>query len=191
MNGDARPKKDFFMLPSKSARSRRNSDPPDWNIGYTTREHLCLDLDNTSFFKTENLVKLLMCQYPFLGDALIMCSSKPKLRISYRPDTILVPNMKVRRHNYHVIFNNSIDYEMSCKIIEALAELDVIARDFTRIRQMRNDMTLRVSRTVNMQHTKPAPTLEKYVVNPHAINRGDGIMRYMTLRLCFDALTSS
>jgi hypothetical protein len=148
-------------------------------------------LDNTSYFKTENFVKLLMREYPYLGDALIMCSSKPKFVERLRHIGTYVPTTLVRRHNYHVIFNNSIDYEMSCKIIETLAELDVIARDFIRIRQMRNDMTLRVSPTVNMQYTKPAPTLEKLVVNPYAINKGDGIMRYIALRLCFGTLTSN
>jgi hypothetical protein len=170
---------------------KRNSDAPDWNVGYTTREHLCLDLDNTSYFKTHHLTLSLMREYPFLGDALILCSSTRKLNTCLRYRAGSPVQVWTVRNNYHAIFNNRIDYEMSCKIIETLAELDVIARDFTRIRQMRNDMTLRVSPTVNMQHTKPAPTLEKLVVNPYAINRGDGIMRYMALRLCFGSIFSN
>jgi hypothetical protein len=129
-----------------------------------------------------------MQEYPYLGDALIMCSSKPSFVERRKHLPMQLPAPLVRRHNYHVIFNNFIDYEASCKIIETLAELDVLNREYVRIRQMRNDMTLRVSPTVNMQHTKQAPTLETYMVNPYAINRGDGIMRYIALRLCFGSL---
>ncbi len=161
--------------------AKRNSDRPDWNIGYTTREHLCLDLDNTSFFKTRNLAEMLMREYPHLGHALILCSSEPKFirRLKHLP--MQLPEVLTRRHNYHVVFNNFISYEASCKIIETLAELDVINREYIRIRQMRNDMTLRVSKTVNMQYTKPKPELLRFIINPYSARQDDGISRYMQL----------
>ena len=162
----------------------RNCEKPDWNIGYTTREHLCLDLDNTSFFKTENLVEMLMREHPELGHAVIMCSSKPSFfeRLCYMPCQI--PRNVVKRCNYHVVFNNFIDYEASCRIIETLAEIDVVNREYVRIRQMRNDMTLRVSKTVNMWHTKPKPKLLRFIINPYATKQDEGIKRYMTLFNC-------
>lgn len=164
--------------------AKRNSDLPDWNIGYTTREHLCLDLDNTSFFKTRNLAEMLMREYPHLGHALILCSSEPKFiqRLKHLP--MQLPTPLIYRHNYHIVFNNFIDYEASCKIIETLAELDVVNREYMRIREMRNDMTLRVSQTVNMQHTKPKPKLLRYIINPYSTRQDEGIKRYITLFNC-------
>lgn len=164
--------------------AKQNSDLPDWNIGYTTREHLCLDLDNTSYFKVENLVETLMREHPELGHAVIMESSTHKFVQRLKHLLMQPAGIITRRHNYHVVFNNFLPYEQSCRIIETLAELDVIARDFIRIRQMRNDMTLRVSRTVNMQHTKPKPKLLKYIINPYSTRQDEGIKRYMTLFNC-------
>lgn len=176
---------------------------PDWNIGYTTREHLCIDLDNTSYFKTSLLVDMIMQEYPEVGHAIILCSSTStqktrtkELRWSTNQDLELredeninrwiyppnsLPVKRVQRDNYHVVFNNFIGYEKCCKIIETLALLSVISEAYIKIREMRNDMTLRVSQTVNMQYTKPKPKMLKYVINPYTTRQDEGIESYMHL----------
>lgn len=159
----------------------RNSDTPTWNIGYTTRDHLCLDLDNTSYYDVTRLVKLIMHSYPETGDAIILLSSKGKYaaKMNYRPTGEKV--FLVKRNCYHAIFNNIIPYERSCQIIETLAELDAIPRDMVRIRTMRNDMTTRVSKTVNCYFTKSKPDLLCYVHNGYTKIRGFGIELFMAL----------
>ena len=47
-------------------------------IGYTTREHLILDLDNTSLIKVIDLACKLMYDYPEIGKCQIMQSSQEK-----------------------------------------------------------------------------------------------------------------
>lgn len=164
-------------------RLSNNPDPPAWNIGYTTRHHLCLDLDNTSINKVFGLTKMLQEYYPYVGDALIMVSSMGTLKqkYTYPPGSLL--QLKTARNNYHVIFNNFIDYKLSCHIIETLAYLGVINIEYIRIRSMRNDMTLRVSNTVNMDYTKPAPYPLGFVINEHCDIEDGAIFIYLDFLL--------
>jgi hypothetical protein len=160
----------------------QNQDSPTWNIGYTTRNHLCLDLDNTSYFKVKSLVNLLMCSYPEIGDCIILLSSSGKLKLKWNYPPCKMPTLTVKRENYHVVFNNNLPYETCCKIIETLAFLDVISEEFIRIREMRNDMTLRVSKTVNATYTKPKPLWMEYVYNYNCKEKGKGISNYWRLK---------
>jgi len=95
-----------------------------------------------------------------------------------------LPYHKVKRDSFHLIFNNTIPYEESCKIIETLARLDVISEAFIRIREMRNDMTLRVSKTVNVTHVKPPPQIVGYKINYKVPKKGNGIGLYLALLNC-------
>lgn len=158
---------------------------PEWVVGYTTRNHLLLDLDDTSYFKVERLVDMLMRSYPAIGNALILRSSSPREKVEERVHPLLGYSVKHKRHNYHVVFNNFVDYEYSCGIIETLAELDVINKDYVKIRFMRQDMTLRTSHTVKVEETTPAPHMMKFVINPYSIKQDNGIYLYMQLYKCF------
>jgi hypothetical protein len=154
---------------------------PSWNIGYTTKDHLCIDLDNTSFFKVYNLVKMIMSEYPNVGDCLILSSSYQKqvLKWNYPPCQNMM--LKVKRDNFHVIFDNFIGYEMCCKIIENLAYLGVINEQYIRIREMRNDMTIRVSKTECVEYTKRKPMIIGYVLNENTKKRDKGIDAFIAL----------
>jgi hypothetical protein len=154
---------------------------PDWNIGYTTKEHLCLDLDNTSFFKVSNLVRMIMQHYHEVGNALILVSSRPFFNGKWIYPPYNVPQFKVQKHNYHVIFNNYIGYENCCKIIETLANLGIINEQYVRIRQMRNDMTIRTSKTECVGHTKHKPYPIEFVVNQWCKKEDFGISDFMLL----------
>lgn len=161
---------------------KANTDEPDWNIGYTTRNHLCLDFDNTSYFKVANLVKILMRNYPEIGDCITLVSSRPPQLERWKYPPGKPPQKQTRAHNYHVVFNNRLSYERSCKIIETLAYLGVLDEAYIKIREMRNDMTLRVSQTVNVEQTKPKPALIEYIQNPYCKINGKGIFLYNRLR---------
>jgi len=158
---------------------------PDWNIGYTTREHLCLDLDNTSVTKVFNLIDMLMQNYPQLGNALVLESSSGKLceKWNYLVSGFL--EFHVKRSNYHIIFNNYVGYEFCCHVIETLAELGVINKEYIRIREMRNDMTIRVSQTVNVEGVKQKPRIICLIINPFCEQKTAGIYRFLRLfKLC-------
>lgn len=154
---------------------------PCWNIGYTTKEHLCIDLDNTSFFNVTQLIKIIMLHYPQVGHALIMVSSMPKQveKWNYPPEK--TPIFRRSKYNYHVIFNNFIGYESCCKIIETLAFLGIINEQYVRIREMRNDMTIRTSKTVCVTHVKHKPYPIDFIFNYNCKKEDNGITQFMKL----------
>jgi hypothetical protein len=123
-----------------------------------------------------------MSSYPEIGDCIIMQSSTVKLIERWIYPVRQQPQKRVKRDNYHVIFDNLLPYETSCKIIETLAFLDVIHKEFIRIREMRNDMTLRVSKTVCVEYTKPKPVWIEYIQNKQCKTDGKGIYLYTRLR---------
>lgn len=163
-------------------KNTQNATKPDWNIGYTTKNHLCLDFDNTTYFKVRSIIKLLMASYPDIGDCIILESSSPKQREywSYPPNSPICKRRKAQ--NYHAVFNNFVTYERSCHIIETLAFLGVLNEEYVRIREMRNDMTLRVSKTVNVEYVKPKPVFLEYIQNHNCNTNGKGIYYYNQLR---------
>lgn len=158
---------------------------PDWVVGYTTRNHLIIDLDNTSHYKVRCLVKLLMQQYPEIGDCLILRSSQNTYKEKWNYPVLQNPKLITVRDNYHVVFNNKLSYEECCKIIENLAYLGAINEDYVNIRNMRQDMTLRVSEIVNTFNVKPKPQFTEYIENPYCKTNGKGIYSYNRLRRLF------
>lgn len=181
----------------------QNLNEADWNIGYTTRSHLCLDLDNTSLMKVYGLVELLMQNYHEIGNALILESSSGKLseKWNYKPKfdgksvevsgkSVMQADLciftmhlekRIKRSNYHVIFNDTIPYSKSCDIIECLAELDVLNHEYVNIRRMRNDMTIRISKTINTLSVKSKPRILDVVVNPYTMQKSGGIYKFLCL----------
>ena len=154
---------------------------PCWNIGYTTKEHLCIDLDNTSFFKVRRLALMIMKDYPQIGNCLIVKSSYQKLRETWVYRVMEGMKKVVKRHNYHLVFNNFIGYNKCCEIICNLADLGVINEQYTKIRQMRNDMTLRTSKTVCVGYVKQAPEIIELLPNIYNKKEDTGIKDYSEL----------
>lgn len=163
---------------------------PNIIIGYTTRKHLLLDLDNTTFNKAEYIIKLIQKKWSKVGDCLIMQSSTNKSG-NNRPiyDSLICEFTSVMG-NYHLIFDNYIGYNLCCKIIETLATLDILNADYVKIRTLRGDMTLRVSPIINIDGTKHIPINVGYICNNH-LNRADGGIRdYLNLfRICRSLFT--
>lgn len=158
---------------------KQPTNKPDWIIGYTTRKHLCIDLDNTSFYKVAKLVYMIMQNFSCVGCCLIMESSTCQYsqKLFYHP---LKPiETTTKRANYHIIFDNKIPYETSCKIIETLAVLGVINKEYVRIRQFRNDMTIRTTKAEYTTGTKPAPKISMLLPNIHTKKMGNGIESFL------------
>jgi hypothetical protein len=126
-------------------------------IGYTTRRHLLLDLDNTSEDKVNWLANMIMDEWPEVGDCLVLCSSESPLQVELKYSWDNRPWIRVTRSNYHLVFDNIIGYNKACKIIETLEGLNILQRDYSKIRAFRGDMTLRVSEAALSTGVKPAP----------------------------------
>lgn len=151
-------------------------------VGYTTRRHLLLDLDNTSLEKANRLANMIMDEWPEVGDCLVLRSSESPLRIEVKYSWNNQPWISVTRSSYHLVFDNVIGYNKACRICETLAELKILQRDYMRIRQFRGDMTLRVSEAALSTGVKPAPKPVEYLINTRQKWRDRRIDEYLSFR---------
>ena len=154
-------------------------------IGYTTRSHLLLDLDDTSFIKARRLATLLQEEYPELGDVLIVESSPGYPGRNYWKVTNVGVVPYPALPSYHLIFDNDIGYARCCEIITTLANLDVIDKEFIEIREFRGDMTLRVSERPERVRTIPKPKAVYFKRGGKSSYGIQGISRYLLLASAF------
>lgn len=158
-------------------------------LGYTTRRHLILDLDNTSLDYARRMARMIQREYPKVGDCLIV-------RTSDKPDRVRLiynkwgrPLVRHDRQNFHLVFDNLIGYNSCCRIIVTLAGLGILNRDYVRIREFRGDMTLRVSEAYLMDEVKPVPDVLEWVINK-VPRVGDGyIDHYLKFRKIGESLS--
>jgi len=127
--------------------------------GYSTSQHLLLDLDNTTLSKVKKFVKLLQEQYPEIGSALICESTPPKSAdVFLQHCTGLHKSLQQRElGSYHVIFSDKLSWNKIMRIVRTLAWLQVLNKDYIKIRGFRGDLTLRISPKVTSDGTKPKP----------------------------------
>jgi hypothetical protein len=150
-------------------------------IGYTTRSHLLLDLDETSYYDAVRLARLLMRNYPDLGCCLVVESSTPSARSYLKYDAQGVPHEKLTYQNYHLVFDAPVGYERCVHIIDTLVDLDVLAPEFKEIRGFRGDMTLRVSEKILHHRVIPAPKPRKLLANMATLGDFENIYKYCML----------
>lgn len=152
---------------------------PHLTIGYTTRRHLLLDLDNTTRLKAERLARQIQNLAPETGDALILISSSQTLQERVQYSKYNKPYVRVKKDNYHIVFDNAIGYNKCVQIIDILADLNILNRDYKKIRGWRGDMTLRVSPVVLSNKHKPIPTIVSLIKNPNGTRRDGYIWQYL------------
>lgn len=87
--------------------------------------------------------------------------------------------MIYRRDNFHLVFDNAIGYNLSCRICKVLAGIGILERDYVKIREFRGDMTLRVGPAVLTEETKPVPVDLHQVFNPGETRTDGYITTYM------------
>jgi hypothetical protein len=153
---------------------------PHLVLGYTTRSHLLLDLDNCSLLQAVGLAKLVMASWHQVGDCLVVLSSVSPLVPAY-PEHYH-DGVKLARtcSSYHLVFSAPIGYEACMEIIEVLAGLDVLNKDYVKIRQFRGDMTLRTSHRAEMKRTVMVPRPVKILWNRKARGHYDVPKEYFT-----------
>jgi len=143
-------------------------------IGYTTRLHLLIDLDNTTLTKAIKLCTLIIEQYPKIGSALICLSSEKPYRQWLRYTSTARPLIVRSLPSYHIIFDNVVGYNLCCRILETLAGLDILNEDYAKIRDFRGDMTLRISPAICTDEVKLMPIPKAYIRN-HRCRKHDGM----------------
>lgn len=126
-------------------------------LGYTARDHLLLDLDKTTQSKAHQLAKLIMREWPVVGDCLLVRSSYTQSTTTPRMIRRGFPTITKKTASYHLVFDNLIGYNKFVHICETLAAFSILERSFLRMRYFRGDMTLRVSLVYQTDGVKEAP----------------------------------
>jgi len=162
--------------------SDRSTDRGFPIIGYTTRRHLILDLDNTTKQGARSIAHMIIKEWPKVGDALILSSSPGLDRIRLVYGKWGRPLLYHDRGNFHLIFDNGIGYNLSCKICQVLAVLNVLNRDYVRIREFRGDMTLRISPSRLYDEDKPIPHIVGWVINELTTRSDRYIEHYLKVK---------
>lgn len=144
-------------------------------VGYTTRRHLLVDLDNCTLTKAKGIARLVMERWNKVGDCLILRSSEGSHRITMIATAEPGHVIEYNRDNYMLVFDGQIGYNLCCKILETLAGLDVLNEAFMEIRLFRGDLTLRVSPKEYGDRYVPIPEPVSFVVNPWTVQH-DGLI---------------
>jgi hypothetical protein len=156
---------------------------PGWIVGYSTIEHLCLDLDNTTLTKAHKLVKLIMREWPEVGDCLIAFSGGGGKDGIFTTWWEPFKFTQCRRlYNFHAVFDNKLSWNKITKITRTLAACGVLERDYEKIRKWRGDLTIRVSAKCSRISPKPPPEPVLYICNPYAKEHHGYIDRYLAFR---------
>jgi hypothetical protein len=128
--------------------------------GYTTQDHLLIDLDNSSLWKAKQIAYMIMKEYPHIGDCLIVESSEK---------------------NHHLIFDAKLGWSTIHKIIMVLAGLEIVELNFAWVRELRHDLTLRISKKHYIDKTSEAPQILFLIPRPdHKRSVSYGIRKYLS-----------
>jgi hypothetical protein len=156
-------------------------------VGYTTRSHLLLDLDETSYYDVVRLARIIMRNYPDVGNCLVVESSTPSIRTYLKYDDKGVPHERLAYQNFHLVFDSPVGYDRCVAIIDTLVELNILAPEYKQIRMFRGDMTLRVSQKILHHRIIPAPKPRKLLANLGNMSDFENIYQYVTLiKACRD-----
>lgn len=89
---------------------------------------------------------------------------------------------------FHLIFDNSIGYNLATTIIKTLALKGVLNKDYEKIRGFRGDMTLRTSPAILTNKVKPCPTIVCYLDNVFTSRHDMNILEYCYFLMLTKAL---
>ena len=115
-------------------------------VGYSTRQHLLLDLDKShSTHSTIRLIKMIQKDWPCVGDCLISESSWD---------------------GFHCIFDDKLSWFKIMEICRVLQGLKILNRDYIKVRTFREDLTVRVSSIDRGEEKSEAPIPKIMLLSP-------------------------
>ncbi len=89
------------------------------------------------------------------------------------------------RH-YHLIFDNRISWERIVSIIETLAQLHVVEKNYLAVSTFRRDLTLRVSPKRGVDRIRPPPEPVEIINDSDSSPVSYGIPRYLLVLATFN-----
>lgn len=105
-------------------------------VGYTTQDHLLVDLDRCSYSRAKSIAITIMTEWTELGSVLLVRSSPL---------------------HYHLIFDKRVAWERLVHIIEVLADIGYVQKNYAQVRTFRRDLTLRISEKKGVDRLRPVP----------------------------------
>lgn len=122
---------------------------------------------------------MLFDEYPEVGDCLLLSTNNNEYRLDLKYNNFQRPYHKLNYRGYHAVFDNLIGYNKCCKIIEILAELRILNKDYSDIRRFRGDMTLRITPKVLKYSYKDYPKILFELVNENKKRKDGYILKYV------------
>lgn len=129
-------------------------------VGYTCQDHLLLDLDNIDYWRVERIAKMIQREWPKVGACAVVRSS---------------------RDHYHLVYDSRLSWDEIVHIIQTLAALSIVQKEYAYVRTFRRDLTLRVSEKRGVDRLRPVPEPMALLVPPAATSASYGIIRYLRL----------
>jgi hypothetical protein len=129
-------------------------------VGYTCQDHLLLDLDKTDFHRVRKIAAMIRKEWPYVGACLILNSS-----------TL----------NYHLVFDGQLSWDEIVHIIQTLATLGIVQKEYATVRTFRRDLTLRVSEKRGVDRLRPVPQPVELLIKAGVARPSFGIPRYLRL----------
>jgi hypothetical protein len=90
-----------------------------------------------------------------------------------------MPQPQRKASNFHLVFDNSIGFNLCVTIQHLLVSLGILQYEHIALRKNMGDMTLRVSETVESTGIKPAPEPLKVIKNIYCTRHDGNIRRYL------------
>jgi len=136
---------------------------------YTTTRHLLVDLDKVSAFQSRGLARMLIEQYPGLGDCLVV---------------------RCGDYSHHLVFDNILPFEYLNRVILLLWDLRIVNDEVLYFREQRGDFSLRVSQKLTENTDKTCPQPVFYLSNNMTQQKDSMIREYLKLLSIFNSSVS-
>jgi hypothetical protein len=104
--------------------------------GYTAQDHLLVDLDGCSLWQATQIAKMIMQEWQTVGDCLVIESSS---------------------NHYHLVYDSALNWQQIYDITQTLGQLGIVEKNFMWVRELRHDLTLRISPKMYREKQSPVP----------------------------------
>jgi hypothetical protein len=127
-------------------------------VGYTCQDHLLIDLDGCSLYKADRIARMIREEWPWVGMCLVVESSPM---------------------HHHLVYDSKLPWGMITSIVQTLAALGVVEKNYAQVRTFRRDLTLRVSDKHGVERYRPVPK-PLYLIGYNLVSgQPYGVRRYL------------
>jgi len=113
-------------------------------VGYSTRRHILVDIDNANVITLYRLPAIISRLLGY-SNYIVCLSSVKKIPISYSPRLNAMTQAEQIRLNFHIVFEKSMLYDLATNFYHLLQELGIVHENYVEMRLKRGDATLRIS----------------------------------------------